>query len=88
VNAIAPGYTRTKLIEEALRNGSLREDWMMERVPMGRLAKPEEIAGVVCFLASDAAAYITGQVITADGGWTVQGQSRMPDWLSAGRSAE
>jgi NAD(P)-dependent dehydrogenase (short-subunit alcohol dehydrogenase family) len=88
VNAIAPGYTRTKLIEEALRNGSLREDWMMERVPMGRLAKPEEIAGIVCFLASDAAAYITGQVITADGGWTVQGQSRMPDWLSAGRSAE
>ena len=74
VNAIAPGYTRTKLVEDGIKNGSLKEEWMLERVPMGRLAKPEEIAGIACFLASDAAAYITGQVITADGGWTIQGQ--------------
>jgi len=82
VNAIAPGYTRTKLIEEGLKNGSLKEEWMLERVPMKRLARPSEIAGIVCFLASDAAAYITGQVIVADGGWTIQGQSRAPDWLT------
>src|SRR5262249_56994880 len=37
VNAIAPGYTRTKLVEEGIRNGSLKEEWMLERVPMGRL---------------------------------------------------
>ena len=88
VNAIAPGYTRTKLVEEGIRNGSLKEEWMLERVPMGRLAQPAEIAGIACFLASDAAAYITGQVITADGGWTIQGQSRTPGWLTTTQSAE
>ena len=74
VNAVAPGFTRTKLIEQGIENGSLQEEWMVERVPMDRLAAPEEIAGIACFLASDAAAYMTGQVIIADGGWTVQGQ--------------
>ena len=88
VNAIAPGYTRTKLVEDGIKNGSLKEEWMLERVPMGRLAKPEEIAGIACFLASDAAAYITGQVITADGGWTIQGQGRAPGWLTTGQKAE
>ncbi len=87
VNAVAPGYTRTKLIDQALKDGSLREDWMVERVPMKRLGTPEEIARVVRFLASDEAAYITGQVITADGGWTVQGQSHAPDWLTTPESA-
>ena len=88
VNAIAPAYTRTKLIDQALKDGSLKEDWMLERVPMGRLAAPEEIAGIVRFLASDEAAYVTGQVIVADGGWTIQGQSRAPDWLTPPQSAE
>ena len=46
------------------------------------------IAGIACFLASDAAAYITGQVITADGGWTIQGQGRAPGWLTTGQKAE
>jgi NAD(P)-dependent dehydrogenase (short-subunit alcohol dehydrogenase family) len=81
VNAVAPGYTRTALIQQALDDGSQREDWMLERVPIGRLATPEEIARVVRFLASDDAAYVTGQVIVADGGWTIQGVLRAPDWL-------
>jgi NAD(P)-dependent dehydrogenase (short-subunit alcohol dehydrogenase family) len=82
VNAVAPGYTRTQLIQQALDDGSQREDWMMERVPLGRLASPEEIAKVVRFLASDDASYITGQTIVADGGWTVQGINRAPNYLS------
>jgi NAD(P)-dependent dehydrogenase (short-subunit alcohol dehydrogenase family) len=88
VNAVAPGYTRTKLIDQALKDGSLQEEWMMERVPLGRLATPEEIAGIVRFLAGPEAAYITGQVIVADGGWTIQGQGRAPGWLTTPRSAE
>jgi NAD(P)-dependent dehydrogenase (short-subunit alcohol dehydrogenase family) len=87
VNAVAPGYTRTKLIDQALIDGSLREDWMLERVPLKRLASPEEIAGIVRFLTSEEAAYITGQVIVADGGWTVQGVLHAPDWLNADESA-
>jgi NAD(P)-dependent dehydrogenase (short-subunit alcohol dehydrogenase family) len=83
VNAVAPGFTRTQLIQQALDDGSQQEDWMLQRVPLGRLATPEEIAGVVLFLASDEAAYVTGQVVIADGGWTVQGLLHTPDWLTA-----
>jgi NAD(P)-dependent dehydrogenase (short-subunit alcohol dehydrogenase family) len=87
VNAVAPGYTRTDLIQQALGDGSLREEWMLERVPLKRLASPDEIARVVCFLASDAAAYVTGQTIVADGGWTIQGVSAAPEWLRADEAA-
>lgn len=81
VNAIAPGSTRTKLIEEGLRNGSIRSDWQIERIPMGRLAEPREIADPVVYLCSDGASYITGQTIVVDGGWTVQGMVHIADWL-------
>lgn len=83
VNAVAPGFTKTRLIEQAIRDGSLREDWMISEVPMRRLATPDEIARVVRFLASDDAAYITGQTIVVDGGWTIQGIHQRPDWLDA-----
>jgi NAD(P)-dependent dehydrogenase (short-subunit alcohol dehydrogenase family) len=84
VNAVAPGYTRTELLQQALDNGSLQEAWMIERVPLKRLADPDEIARVVRFLASDDASYVTGQTIVSDGGWTVQGISSAPEWLAAG----
>jgi NAD(P)-dependent dehydrogenase (short-subunit alcohol dehydrogenase family) len=81
VNAVAPGYTRTELLQQALDDGSQREEWMLERVPLKRLADPDEIARVVRFLASAAAAYVKGQTIVVDGGWTIQGVSAAPDWL-------
>jgi NAD(P)-dependent dehydrogenase (short-subunit alcohol dehydrogenase family) len=81
VNAVAPGFTRTKFIEQGLADGSLQEDWMVARVPMKRLAAAEEIANIVRFLAGDEASYITGQTIVADGGWTVQGIPHAPTWL-------
>jgi NAD(P)-dependent dehydrogenase (short-subunit alcohol dehydrogenase family) len=81
VNAVAPGFTRTKLIDQALADGSLQEDWMIARVPMKRLAATQEIANVVRFLAGDEASYVTGQTIVADGGWTVQGIPDAPSWL-------
>src|SRR5271154_7619506 len=81
VNAVAPGFTRTKLIDQGLADGSLREDWMVARVPMKRLAAPQEIANAVRYLAGDEASYVTGQTIIADGGWTVQGIPHAPAWL-------
>jgi len=83
VNAVAPGFTRTKLVEQALRDGSIKEEWQLERVPMKRLAEPGEIADAVLYLASDKASYITGQTLVVDGGWTVQGVNHVPDWLDA-----
>ena len=81
VNAVAPGFTRTKLIEQGLADGSLQEDWMVARVPMKRLAAPQEIASAVRWLAGDEASYVTGQTIVVDGGWTTQGLPQAPSWL-------
>ncbi len=65
VNAIAPGFIETEMTA-ALGEGLLDE--VKKRIPAKRLGRPEEIAYAVLFLASDAASYITGQVLTVDGG--------------------
>lgn len=65
VNAIAPGYFETKMSRYLLEH---RRDAVMNSIPMGRLGKPDEIKGVVVFLASAAADYITGQILAVDGG--------------------
>ena len=65
VNAIAPGYFGTKMSRYLIEH---RRDAVMNSVPMGRLCEPDEIKGVVVFLASAAADYITGQILAVDGG--------------------
>ena len=65
VNAVAPGYVETDMT--AALADSMKEQ-IMGNTPLGRLAAPEEIAGVIAFLASPAAGYITGAVIPVDGG--------------------
>jgi gluconate 5-dehydrogenase len=67
VNAIAPGYFATELNEALLRDAEFTA-WVERRTPAGRWAKPEELAGAVVFLASDAAAYVNGHVLVVDGG--------------------
>jgi gluconate 5-dehydrogenase len=69
VNGIAPGYFRTEL------NNALAEDpefsgWLTKRTPMGRWGDVEELAGAAVFLASDAASFVTGQILYVDGGMT------------------
>ncbi|MEO0634188.1 MAG: SDR family oxidoreductase, partial [Pseudomonadota bacterium] len=68
VNAIAPGYTATDNTQ-ALRDDPERSKALLERIPAGRFAEPSEIAGAAVFLASDAASYCHGSVVTVDGGW-------------------
>ena len=69
VNAVAPGFIETDMTE-AVRNmaGGDGADKLKKLIPIRRLGKPEDIAGVVLFLCGPAAAYITGQVLTVDGG--------------------
>ncbi|HKO50774.1 MAG TPA: 2-dehydro-3-deoxy-D-gluconate 5-dehydrogenase KduD [Polyangiaceae bacterium] len=68
VNAIAPGYIATKNTE-ALRADPNRSRQILERIPAGRWGDPDDIAGAAVFLCSDAARYVTGHVLTVDGGW-------------------
>ncbi len=68
VNALVPGLVETRFAAAIHQNEKLRS--AMERlVPMGRIAQPEEMAGAVVYLVSDAASYTTGSCLTADGGW-------------------
>ncbi|MDF0601658.1 SDR family oxidoreductase [Psychromarinibacter sp. C21-152] len=68
VNAIAPGYVATDNTA-ALQSDPEREAQLMARVPAGRWGRPEEIADPVVFLASDAARFVHGTVLSVDGGW-------------------
>lgn len=70
VNAIGPTYFETPLVAQ-LRNDPERYQFIVERTPMGRWGQPDELAGIVIFLASRASDFITGQTIFIDGGWTI-----------------
>lgn len=72
VNAIAPGTTKTSMNEEVRRTDPEWEDQRSQGIPLGRLGTTDDITGVATFLASDEAAYITGEVIAVDGGSTAQ----------------
>ena len=68
VNCVAPGVIRTDMVE-VLGADTLRS--LVEETPVGRLGTPEDIANAVAFLADDRASFLTGQVLTADGGFIV-----------------
>ena len=68
VNAIAPGYIATDNTQ-ALQDNETRNRQILERIPAGRWGRPEDLAGAAVFLASSASDYVTGTVVTVDGGW-------------------
>ncbi len=70
VNAVAPGTIETEMSRGSLSTEEGRA-WQLARIPIGRIGKPDDIAGVVSFLCSSEADYITGHVLVADGGWTL-----------------
>jgi NAD(P)-dependent dehydrogenase (short-subunit alcohol dehydrogenase family) len=73
VNAVCPGYARTRLVQKALEEGLLSEQAMRDRTPADRIGEPAEIAQAVAFLASGDASYVTGQTLVVDGGYLAHG---------------
>jgi len=67
VNAIAPGFIQTSMTQELL---SIRKD-LLNQIPLGRVGKPEEVAGLVSYLVSEDVAYITGETVRIDGGMSM-----------------
>lgn len=68
VNAIAPGYIATDM-NEALINNKERAASILSRIPAGRWGDPEDFKGATVFLASRASLYVSGEILTVDGGW-------------------
>ena len=69
-NGIGPGYFDTEMTEALVKDPEF-DTWLRSRVPQGRWGKPEDLVGAAVFLASDASAYVNGQVLYVDGGMMI-----------------
>jgi NAD(P)-dependent dehydrogenase (short-subunit alcohol dehydrogenase family) len=76
VTVLSPGFVRTELVAGLIAAARLKPEGVLAKIPMGRMAEPEEMAAALCFLASPAAAPLSGQVLTVDGGSSVYGGSQ------------
>jgi NAD(P)-dependent dehydrogenase (short-subunit alcohol dehydrogenase family) len=72
VNAVCPGPTLTAIIHKLIDGQPEVEKMLLDHIPMGRMARTEEIARAVLFLCSDDASYITGHALAVDGGWVAR----------------
>jgi NAD(P)-dependent dehydrogenase (short-subunit alcohol dehydrogenase family) len=70
VNAVRPGFILTPQTADAFDEGTYKRQRLDERTPMGRVGYPEEVVGAAIYLASDAASFTTGEILTVDGGFT------------------
>jgi NAD(P)-dependent dehydrogenase (short-subunit alcohol dehydrogenase family) len=73
VNCLAPGYVETPFIQGLASQGIVDTRKLAARTPMGRLGTPEEMGDAAVFLAGDESAFVTGAILTADGGWQAYG---------------
>ena len=73
VNCVAPGYIRTDIVQGLIDRGVLDKTILEGRIPQKRLGEGRDVAEAVCYLAGDGAAYVTGSILTVDGGWDAYG---------------
>lgn len=71
VNAVAPTFVETPFVKEMFKDESFKQ-YVLDSIPMGRMATPEEVAAATCYLLSDYAGIVTGLVLLVDGGWTIK----------------
>ena len=76
VNAICPGYHRTPLFEDYVQRGAIDEDKIVDRIPLRRLGTADDVANAAVFLASNLSAYVTGQSLVVDGGYSIYGAAQ------------
>jgi NAD(P)-dependent dehydrogenase (short-subunit alcohol dehydrogenase family) len=73
VNAIAPGYVQTDMMETLVQQGLIDREALLARTTLRRLGRPADIAAMACFLGSPAAEWINGAIMSVDGGWIANG---------------
>jgi len=73
VNCVAPGYIHTEMLDVLVEAGKFSLEAIERRTPQRRLGSGEDVARAVCYVASDEAGFMTGQIVTVDGGWTAYG---------------
>jgi len=73
VNAVGPAYVATEMTQRNIAAGNVNEDQIKARIPLGRLARPTDIAGAISFLLGADASFITGHSLYVDGGWLAYG---------------
>ncbi|MGB9698975.1 MAG: SDR family NAD(P)-dependent oxidoreductase [Thermodesulfobacteriota bacterium] len=73
VNAIAPGYIRTELVQSLIDKGLLPVGAIEKRTPLGRIGEVEDVLALAVYLASDESSFMTGSIINIDGGWEAYG---------------
>ena len=71
VNAVAPTFVETPFVKEMFKDEAFKQ-YVLDSIPMGRMASAEEVAAAACYLASDLAGIVTGHVLLVDGGWTIK----------------
>jgi NAD(P)-dependent dehydrogenase (short-subunit alcohol dehydrogenase family) len=72
VNAIAPGWFPSEMTQEKMFDDEAGLDFIVRNAPMARGGRPDELDGALLYLAGDASSYVTGQILTVDGGWTIR----------------
>jgi NAD(P)-dependent dehydrogenase (short-subunit alcohol dehydrogenase family) len=73
VNAIAPGYIRTEMVQKSIDRDLFSPKEIENRTPLGHMGNADDIAAAALFVASDEASFMTGEILTIDGGWTAYG---------------
>ena len=71
MNLIAPGFIKSSYYNQFIKNQKKLNTWILNRTPMGRWGKPDEVSNVIEFLISEKSSYITGSTIYVDGGWNI-----------------